>query len=78
MMFENQITELKNLVASLSRPDEVILDNEEAAKFIKVSTRTLQKYREQHLLTFSQHDRMIWYRKSDLLDFLQRHQINGR
>lgn len=78
MMFENQITELKNLVASLSRPDEVILDNEEAAKFIKVSTRTLQKYRKQHLLTFSQHDRMIWYRKSDLLDFLQRHQINGR
>lgn len=77
-LFENKISELTGLVARLSRPEEVVFDNEEAAKFLKVSTRTLQKYRERHLLTYSQHDRMIWYRKSDLLDFLQRHQIQGR
>ena len=74
---EKQMSELKSLVSMLNRPEEVIFDNEEAAKFLKVSVRTLQKYRELHLLTFSQHDRMIWYRKSDLIDFLQRHQIRG-
>ena len=77
ILLEKQMSELRSLVSMLNRPEEVIFDNEEAAKFLKVSTRTLQKYREQHLLTFSQHDRMIWYRKSDLIDFLQRHQIRS-
>ena len=52
-------------------------NNVEAATFLKVSTRTLQKYCDQGLIEFSQVGRKIVYTKTQLLDFLNRNMRKG-
>lgn len=84
MISEGDLDEIKNLILDLqdavegvAGSDEVFT-TEEAAQFLKVSTKTLQKYRDSKKVSFSQHGREIWYLKSDLLEFLKKHRIQGR
>jgi hypothetical protein len=49
------------------------LDNDEVAALLKVSKRTLQNYRDEGAIPFSQVGAKIYYRSFDIENFLQRH-----
>lgn len=55
-----------------------VLDTKGAAAFLKVSTKTLKKYRDERVLVFTQTGRKILYQKSDLRAFLQEHRLGLR
>lgn len=57
----------------IENPDKAWTDNTGAEEFLGVSSRTLQTYRNEGLIAFSQVASKIWYKLSDLQEFLQRH-----
>lgn len=44
---------------------------------LRISKRTLQNYRDRGILPFSQAGRKIYYKLSDILDYLDRHYIKA-
>lgn len=52
---------------------ETWLDNQEVCELLKISKRTLQTYRDEKMLPFSQINHKIYYRASDLERFLKKH-----
>ena len=63
-------------LAKESRPHlngEKFLSNREAAKYLKVSIRTLQEWRDTGLIPFIQIKGKIIYRQSDIDKLLQKH-----
>ena len=57
---------------------EVWLNSKDAAKALRITTRTLATYRDQGVIPFSQHGRLIRYRASDLQEFLLSNQIKRK
>ncbi len=57
----------------IQNPSEKWLDVTEACSWLKCSTRTLQNYRDKEMLPFSQIGAKIYFRLSDLQDFLNCH-----
>ena len=57
---------------------ELWLDNKEVAKLLRVTPRTLQNYRDQGILPFSQVGSKIYYRASDIQKHLDDHYIKTR
>lgn len=53
------------------------LTTKQAAKALDVTNRTLQNYRDQGLIPFSQFGRQIRYRAEDIKDFLMSHYIKA-
>ena len=54
-----------------NKPDiEIWLNTKQASHALQVTTRTLQSYRDQGIIPFSQFGREIRYRQSDIQDFL--------
>ena len=53
--------------------EEKWLDVKETASFLKISTRTLQTYRDLGLLPYSQIAAKIYFRYTDVIDFLMQH-----
>ena len=51
------------------------LDTKDVAKLIGVTTRTIQNYRDQGMLPFSQIGRVIRYRADDVQAFLMEHYV---
>lgn len=58
--------------------NEEYLTVDEAKKFLGVSTRTFQTYRDRHYFSFSQIGRKILVKKQDLEDFLSSHKVLAR
>jgi len=52
---------------------EVWLDIQEACQLLKISKRTLQSYRDNGILPFSQIGGKIYFRASDIEEHLNRH-----
>jgi len=52
---------------------EVWLDIQEACQLLKISKRTLQSYRDNGILPFSQIGGKIYFRTSDIEEHLNRH-----
>ena len=52
---------------------ETWLDNNDVARLLKISKRTLQSYRDQGDISFSQIGAKIYYRASDINKFLEKH-----
>lgn len=52
-----------------------ILDTDEAAKYLKISTRYLQILRDKGEIRFSQHATVIRYKKSDLDKWINDHRV---
>lgn len=75
----NQIDEIHEKVSKIEslQNETVWLDIPETCKFLKISSRTLQNYRNQGLLPFSQVNSKIYFRKQDLLKFLESHFVNN-
>jgi hypothetical protein len=55
------------------KPEEIIFDNADALKILKVSRRTLQSWRTEGLISFSQVGSKLYYTQKDISDFIQRH-----
>jgi MerR family transcriptional regulator, repressor of the yfmOP operon len=54
------------------------LSSEEVCKILRISSRTLQNYRDKREIPFYQIGRKIYYKASDVNRFLERHHIKAR
>lgn len=69
-------TRLLNLIGEVPpiiNQADTWLDIPDTAKWLKVSPRTLQNYRDQGLLPYSQIGAKIYFRLKDLEEFLMKH-----
>lgn len=55
------------------KPEELWWDNEQLCSYLNISTRTLQSYRDNGVIKYSQYGAKIWYRHQDIQAFLERH-----
>jgi excisionase family DNA binding protein len=53
------------------------LTGDEICKLLRVSKRTLQNYRDKRVIPFSQIGRKIYYKVSDIEDYLNNHHIKS-
>lgn len=71
-----EIKEIKSQLESWRKQSPLVdpwLDNNDVVQLLKVSKRTLQTYRDQGDLSFSQTGAKIYYLASDIDRFLKRH-----
>jgi MerR family transcriptional regulator, repressor of the yfmOP operon len=54
------------------------LSTDEVCHLLMISKRTLQSYRDQKTLPFSQIGRKIYYKSLDIDEYLERHYIKAR
>ena len=54
------------------------LSSEDICHLLMISKRTLQTYRDQGILPFSQVGRKIYYKASDIDEYLEAHYIKSR
>ena len=57
---------------------EVWLDIQETCQLLKISKRTLQAYRDNQVLSYSQIGGKIYFRASDIEDHLKNHYHKGK
>lgn len=53
------------------------LNSEEVCHLLMISNRTLQSYRDRGILPFAQIGRKIYYKASDLDDYMEQHYIKA-
>ncbi len=53
------------------------ITNEDACKFLNVTSRTMQKYRDEGILSYSKVGSLIYYKQSDLDNHLVSHYRSG-
>ena len=51
------------------------LTGDEICKLLRVSKRTLQNYRDKRVIPFSQIGRKIYYKYSDIVEYLELHYV---
>lgn len=56
-------------------PEKVWVTNKEAAEILNVTLRTLQNYRDNGILSFSQVGSKIYYKVAELEKHLERHYV---
>ncbi len=68
---------LSDLIADIAapKPEHVVLSNKQIQQIMGVSRKTAQKWRDQGLINYSKIGREIFYRKSDILDMLDKHLV---
>lgn len=72
----NVLNEIKNSIQRIKNQDgDTWLTPKEASKLLSVSVRTLQTYRDKHMIAFSQRGRKIMYKEKDIQDFLEKNYI---
>ena len=57
---------------------DVLYTTEEVAKMFKVSTRTIQNWRDNGQINFNQINSVIVYRKSDIDELLEQSYVKGK
>lgn len=76
----NNLNEIKENIKSnkLSSPlSETWLDIQETCLLLKISKRTLQAYRDNGILPFSQIGGKIYFKAADIEDHLRKHYIKA-
>ncbi len=82
-VFKEIIDEIKGIKDLLKSKDldnplsERWLINEDLCKTLKISKRLLQSYRDRKLIPFSQINGKIFYKASDVNDWLNKHYNNS-
>lgn len=76
---QNIISEIENLIANhyINPVPKEWLTIEEACDYLQVSRSTIQNYRRNGVLGFSQINSKIYFRRSDLLAHLEKHYVPG-
>lgn len=57
---------------------DVWLDVQETCQLLKVSKRTLQAYRDKHVLSYSQIAGKIYFKAEDIENHLKNHYVKGK
>ena len=70
---KNTLEEMKEHLKNITSPAEHFIGTEDFAKLMGVSTRTAQVWRDEGKIGFSQMGKKIYYRMSDIEDFLAKH-----
>lgn len=78
----NKINNLEKRFADIIKKSanplsEYWLDNEDVCKLLKISKRTLQTYRDEKKLPFSQISHKVYYRASDLDKFIRQNYVKA-
>ena len=75
-----ELQEIKKILQSSQKKlaQKEYVNTDEAAKLLKVTTRTLQNWRDQRLISFIQIGSKILFKKADVEDFLMRHYIKRK
>jgi len=63
----------EKLSANKQSPEDIIFDNADVLKILKVSRRTLQQWRTDGVISFSQVGSKLYYTQKDINEFIQRH-----
>lgn len=77
--FQEIVTKLDGILAKVNEEKskqpltDIWLDNQQVCELLKISVRTLQTYRDEGVLTFSQIGSKIYYRASDIEAHLNKH-----
>ena len=66
-----EIQELKKLIESNKSESTNWVNSEDVPKYLGVSCKTWQNYRDKKLVQFSQIGRKIWVKRSDLDAFIE-------
>ena len=72
--FEDFTKQVKNLCRD-GQDKEKWLGNEDVCRLLKISMRTLQSYRDNGILPYSQIGRKCYYRVSDIENLISKSQI---
>jgi hypothetical protein len=72
--FEGFVSQVRNLCGN-DRNNEKWLDNEAVCKLLQISKRTLQSYRDNGTIPFSQIGHKCYYKTSDIEQFINKQQI---
>lgn len=59
-------------------PERVFFNTKQLCEFLGLSKKTIQKYRDQNLLGYSQLGSVILYRLSDVIKMFEKHFIKPR
>lgn len=57
--------------------DDPIIDNFRFIELMGISTKLAQNWRDKRIISYSQVNNKIFYRKSDIIDFLNRHHVKS-
>jgi hypothetical protein len=69
---------MQHEIQQAQRPaDEIILDDEDVMKILKISKRTLQYMKSERTITYSQLKTRSYYRLSDILEILKQNRVQG-
>lgn len=71
-----KIEEVKTMICEVKNKQpftEIWLDNKQVCELLGISTRTLQSYRDEGKIGFSQIGSKIYYKASDIESFLNKH-----
>jgi excisionase family DNA binding protein len=73
----SELNAIKQKITPTKSSELQIFDNDKAAQLLGVTKRTLQKYRDQGKISFIQEGNKIWYRLSDIEEFLNARHHKG-
>lgn len=75
---QKTLQELRDLSLEIKkRPDDNILDNNDLQKMLKISKRTLQTWRNERIIPYSQVNSKLFYRLSDVITMLNNKKISN-
>ncbi len=69
---------LREVLVRVASDMDGLLDTDGACTFLCCSKRTLQKLRDGNEISFHQRGKMIWYKKSELLRFIEKYRIQAK
>ena len=67
----------ENVGGSPNNQNETWLDGKAVCHLLNISTRTLQSYRDNGTLSYSQYGRKLYYKASDIQEHLERNYIKS-
>ncbi len=70
---QKELKEIKTQVKKITVPNESFVDNKQFTKLMGVTARTAHTWRKAGKIGFSQGGKKIYYRLSDIEQFLQDH-----
>ena len=75
---QKTLQELREIsLAIQKRPEDGILDNNDLQKMLKISKRTLQTWRNEGVIAYSQINSKLFYRLSDVISMLNNKKISS-
>lgn len=75
---EEILREIRNEILNLQRPaDEILLHDEALCAYLNISKRHSANLRAQRQITYSKSGGRIYYKLSDVLDFINKNQVKA-